>query len=252
MEIVKINPENEERVFVFGDLHGCLAEPALLVEHLVNNEGLCKEDYVVFLGDYIDRGLESRELIDFLIGLRHKFPRTIFLQGNHEAMLTDYLSGTGRFGPSFLFNGGVETLLSYQISPTISPKEIQSSIPAEHMEFLSWLELGAEMKDFFLVHAGLDPRKAVAEQSDAEMCWIRDEFIYFNHSFNKVVVFGHTPFRDVFFDLPYKIGIDTGLVFGNKLSCLELTKGCVYQIKRGAKKVKVRRQKMMGQIFEAS
>ena len=87
------------------------------------------------------------------------------------------------------------------------------------------------------VHAGLNPLRELKAQNDRDVFWIRDEFIANIHQFNHLIVFGHTPHQEVLVHLPYKVGIDTGLVFGNKLTCLEVLSGKTYQIARGKKEV---------------
>ncbi len=82
-----------ERVYVVGDVHGCPDEPAVLLRHLEEAEGLSNDDLVIFLGDYIDRGPDSKAVIDLMLDFKVKFPQTRFLKGNHEEMLEKYLSG---------------------------------------------------------------------------------------------------------------------------------------------------------------
>jgi serine/threonine protein phosphatase 1 len=99
------------------------------------------------------------------------------------------------------------------------------------------------VKPYLCVHAGIQPLKKLEEQTAAEMYWIRGEFIRNPHKLPFTILFGHTPQKEVLFDLPYKIGLDTGLVYGNKLSCLAIEEKALYQIKRGSKalqKVSVR------------
>jgi serine/threonine protein phosphatase 1 len=92
-------------------------------------------------------------------------------------------------------------------------------------------------KPFLCVHAGIHPNKPLDQQLEEEMLWIRDEFILNRHSLPFTVLFGHTPQEKVLFHLPYKVGLDTGLVYGNLLSCLELKEKTLFQIARGKKKV---------------
>ena len=92
--------------------------------------------------------------------------------------------------------------------------------------------------DAHQVHAGINPSKSLAKQTDSDLLWIRDEFIHNPHRLPYTVLFGHTPRNSVLFDLPYKIGLDTGLVYGNKLSCLEIVERVLFQIGRGQKDVK--------------
>jgi serine/threonine protein phosphatase 1 len=226
-----------KRIFVFGDIHGCADETAILTRFIEEKEGLAQDDLLIFLGDYIDRGPNSRAVIDLMIELKLKFPNTRFLKGNHEDMLLDFLGFGGRLGQAFLYNGGLETIQSYGISVFSPPDEMVKNFPEGHFKFITTLESIIQIENFICVHAGLNPLRAMNSQNDGDVCWIRDEFIGSPHNFNKIVVFGHTPHQDVFLHLPYKIGLDTGLVFGNKLTCLELRSGDVFQIAKNTEEV---------------
>lgn len=239
MACSKVKEVSGDRVFVVGDLHGCFEEPKILLDHLEKREKLTDEDLVVFLGDYIDRGPSPKNLIDHLIDFKSRFPKTTFLRGNHEDMLLDFLGLSGRLGESFLYNGGIDTIQSYGISVFSSPEEMVNHLPKDHFDFFTGLDSIVVVNDSFIcVHAGLNPLRELLMQNDGEIFWIRDEFIQNIHPFRKTVIFGHTPFQEILVDMPYKIGLDTGLVFGNKLSCLELTQGRLMQIEKGGIKVK--------------
>lgn len=201
-------------VFAVGDIHGCL-------DKLVSLMDLIKVDFsrdtLVFIGDYIDRGPDSKEVIDYLIDLgRRQDDRVVFLRGNHEFMLQRYLKGEE--SQMFLSNGGEATLKSYMRN---NPRDGSNPIPAEHIEFFENLRHSYSVGDYFFAHAGVKPRVPLEKQSDWDMMWIRDEFIYSDWDFGKKVVFGHTPFRQPLV-MENKIGIDTGAVYGNKLTCVEL------------------------------
>ena len=221
--------------YVVGDIHGCPDELACLLEALP----LEPADRLVFLGDYIDRGPDSKGVISYLIEWQRKGKQEIvFLKGNHEDMFLSYLGLAGRYGEMFLFNGGGATLASYGVSPrNATPKDILSVVPREHIAFLQELRMYSLLEDYLCVHAGIHPTKPLWQQVEEELLWIRDEFILNPHSLPYTVLFGHTPQREVLFHLPYKIGLDTGLVYGNRLSCLEVNEKVLYQIARGIKKV---------------
>ena len=226
----KVRTVEGERIFVFGDIHGCPDEPEILVKHLEQNEGLTEKDRLLFLGDYIDRGPASRSVRDLMISIKAKHPNSVLLKGNHEDMFLDFLGFGGRMGQAFLYNGGLETIQSYGISVFAPPEEMVKSFPESHFQFLCSLDSIVKINDFICVHAGLNPLREIDFQNDGDVFWIRDEFISSVHSFGSTVVFGHTPHKEIFAHLPYKLGIDTGLVFGNKLTCLELSKGQVFQV----------------------
>ena len=222
--------------YVIGDVHGCAVELSRLVEGLPLVQG----DDVVFLGDYIDRGPNSREVVSYLLTLQkdHDAVRFVFLKGNHEDMLLSFLGLDGQHGDMFLANGGKATLASYEIEPDkLTREHALSAIPPSHLSFFRSLNSYYLMDSFLCVHAGINPQKAWAEQTNEELLWIRNTFIYRPHILPQTVLFGHTPQPTVFYDLPYKVGLDTGLVYGNMLTCLEVDEKVLFQIGRGRKKV---------------
>jgi serine/threonine protein phosphatase 1 len=223
------------RCYVIGDIHGCSTELVHLVQQLPVETG----DRLVFLGDYIDRGPDSKGVVSFLLELRRNPAyEFVFLKGNHEDMLLSYLGLEGQHGDMFLYNGGLATLASYGIStPNLPCDETRSLLPPAHLNFYKSLLTYYIMDPFLCVHAGVHPLKPLADQTESELFWIRNQFIYSSHTLPYTVLFGHTPQEEVFYDLPYKIGLDTGLVYGNKLSCLETTEKVLYQIQRGKKAV---------------
>ena len=199
-------------IHVVGDIHGCLKPLQRLLEKIELQPG----DELVFIGDYIDRGPQSREVVDYLLGLPY---RCVFLLGNHEKMLLDYLSGNDE--GLFLPNGGMATLRSYG-------GEV-SGIPPAHLSFFSKLRPIYETPEYLFVHAGIRPMVPPDKQELEDLVWIRQEFFQFIGRFPKPVVFGHTPLRSVLL-LPDRIGIDTGCVYGGKLTCLKLPQREVIQV----------------------
>jgi Calcineurin-like phosphoesterase len=222
--------------FVIGDIHGCLSELSCLLDHLP----LKPADRIVFLGDYIDRGPDSKGVISYLLNLAKSIENeTVFLKGNHEDMLLAYLGFGGHYGEMFLANGGQATLASYDIlPPSISRDSALARIPTEHLHFCLSLQNYYRHDSFLCVHAGIQPLKPLEAQSEIDMLWIRNEFILTRHRLPCTVVFGHTPQKEVLFDLPCKIGIDTGVVYGRKLSCIELDNKVLHQIDRGSRRVR--------------
>jgi serine/threonine protein phosphatase 1 len=218
---------SDGRTFVIADIHGCVDEVDRLLDALAPGG----EDTVVFLGDYIDRGPASKAVIGRLLRLRGEGPRCVFLKGNHEDMFLAFLGEQGTHGEVFLSNGGEATLRSYGLDGR-DAAEVAARLPVDHLDFLRTLALRSEQGQFLCVHAGVDPHRPLAEQRAEDLLWIRDAFIAQPHPFGCTVLFGHTPRREVLLDQPYKIGLDTGLVYGNKLSCLELGEQRLYQIHR--------------------
>ncbi|MDE2483836.1 MAG: serine/threonine protein phosphatase [candidate division NC10 bacterium] len=190
-------------IYVIGDIHGCL-EP---LHRLIAQLRLSEADELVFLGDYVDRGPDSKGVIDYLLTLRGRYT---FLMGNHERMFLDFLQGKER--ALFLYNGGIATVESYGGL---------SRIPAAHLTFLERLRPYYETQDYLFVHAGIRPGIPLQEQDESDLLWIREEFYAYAGRFPKIVVFGHTPMREVLMDED-RIGIDTACVYGNKLTCLIL------------------------------
>jgi serine/threonine protein phosphatase 1 len=219
------------RLFAIGDIHGCVDELGTLLSAIAPARG----DTVVFVGDYVDRGPSPRDVIELLLEYRRGEAEYIFLKGNHEDMMLSFLGLPGHYGESFLFNGGTPTLESYSVAEGAPPLE---RIPAAHVDFLKNLATSYLHPPYLFVHAGISPLRQLEEQSVEDMLWIRQEFIFNPHPLGATVVFGHTPVRAVLVDLPYKLGIDTGLVYGGKLSCIEFNEGVLYQVARGSRQVK--------------
>ena len=138
------------------------------------------------------------------------------LTGDRFAELMDYLDGKDR--ELFLINGGLRTLESYQED---RPKQGGPLVPPAHMGFFQSLKSFIELYDYYILHAGFRPGLGLTEQSAEDMVWIRDDFIYSEYDFGKRVIFGHTPFHQPLV-MENKIGLDTGAVYGNRLTSLEL------------------------------
>jgi serine/threonine protein phosphatase 1 len=182
----------------------------------------------VFLGDYIDRGPSSRQVIDLLIA-RQRESAVVLLKGNHEDYAERFLSD-----PTVLSEwnnvGGLNTITSYDVSPTRrrdpqSQRKVAAalgqSMPDSHRRFLRSLALSFTCGDFFFVHAGVRPGIPLQQQSQHDLLWIRDDFLLHEEDFGKVIVHGHTPAQqpDV---RPNRINIDTGAYATGRLTCLVL------------------------------
>jgi serine/threonine protein phosphatase 1 len=225
-------PATTGRLFAIGDIHGCPDELDTLLGAIKPASG----DTVVFVGDYVDRGPSAHDVIDLLLEHeRNGGAEFVFLKGNHEDMMCAYLGMPGNYGESFLFNGGAITLDSYGVTDLNEPL---SRIPESHLAFMRRLATSYLRPPYLFVHAGIMPARELEEQSAEDMMWIRQEFIFSPHRLGATVVFGHTPMRAVMVDLPYKLGIDTGLVYGGKLTCAELNEGLLYQVVRHSAEVK--------------
>jgi len=203
-------------IYAVGDIHGCRH---FLEELLDKVQPDLTQDRLIFIGDYIDRGPESRGVVDYIINLRRQYPRgnIICLKGNHEAMFLDFLQGKDR--EMFLFNGGRGTLRDYWGYGWDEKEELM--LPPEHEIFYRELLPYYETPDYIFVHGGLNPLLPLEEQAEEDLLWIRGEFIASMEDFGRRVIFGHTPFKRPLV-MPNKIGIDTGAVYGNFLTCLKL------------------------------
>jgi len=211
----------EARTFIVGDVHGCLDMLKRLIDKIEWNPS---DDRLIFIGDYIDRGEDGRGVVDYILELKKDSPLIQCLIGNHEQMLLDYLSGNDH--NSFILNGGLSTLRGYK---EVTRGIEDPLIPTSHLDFFSSLLSMVELDEYYVVHAGFRPKIRIQDQDLFDMIWIRDEFIYSDYDFAKVVIFGHTPFYSPLI-LKNKIGIDTGAVYGNCLTCLELPEKKFYSV----------------------
>jgi serine/threonine protein phosphatase 1 len=210
------------KTFIVGDIHGCLETLKRLIDTIKWNPS---NDRLIFIGDYIDRGENAKGVIDFILQLQDNSSLVECLIGNHEKMFLDYLSNNDP--QSFVLNGGLSTLRSYKESRKRAQDPL---IPSTHLKFLSSLLSMIELEHYYIVHAGFRPYKRIEDQDLFDLIWIRDEFIYSDYDFGKVVIFGHTPFHSPMI-MKNKIGIDTGAVYGNCLTCLELPERRFHSVK---------------------
>lgn len=203
-------------IYAIGDIHGHLDLLQRLMEKLQPD---LARDRLVFMGDYIDRGLHPKGVVDYVLGLQRQAPpdHVVCLKGNHEAMFLDYLQG--RDIDLFLNNGGISTLRDYWGDDWQDQEDLV--LPPDHRRFLEELRLYYETEAYIFVHGGLKPGVPMEEQQEEDLLWIRGDFITSMADFGKKVIFGHTPFRQPLL-MPNKIGIDTGAAYGNKLTCLKL------------------------------
>ncbi|OAG28339.1 metallophosphoesterase family protein [Thermodesulfatator autotrophicus] len=200
-----------DNIYAIGDIHGCLYAFEELLAKIPIRLG---EDYLVLLGDYIDRGPDPRRVLEMVMELKESYgDKVIALMGNHEWMLLRYLEGDWR--EAYLANGGDITLAQF------TNDEGKFEIPPEYVDFLASLPLYWETERYIFVHAGLKPGRPLDKQRLEDLLFIREEFIYSDYDWGKRVVFAHTPFRQPFL-APNKIGIDTGCVYGGELTALVL------------------------------
>lgn len=217
------------RTIVIGDVHGCYNELRKLIK-LLEEEGEYNKDTdkLVFLGDYIDRGKDSRLVIKFIRNLQKENNNVIALMGNHEDMLLDFYNGTDNL---WTFNGHVDTMESYKGYD----KQLEDDI-----KWMANLPLYYEDEHFVYVHAGVDTYKSLKEQDRHTLLWIREPFIY-GKKYHKTVVFGHTPTLNLnsnskpVYTWGGNIDIDTGCVYDGALTALVIEDDNVegfYQIQK--------------------
>ncbi|ABS63517.1 metallophosphoesterase [Parvibaculum lavamentivorans DS-1] len=224
-------PENT-RLYAIGDIHGRADLLTQLLERIAEDARRQPFDrnILIFLGDYVDRGLQSRQVLDRLTdGLIPGF-EPVFLKGNHEQALLQFLSDAA-FGRTWKYYGGLETLHSYGIKElTLSddPRDFEQArehfsevLPESHRRFLTDLALSAEFGDYFFTHAGVRPGVALHRQIEEDLLWIREDFLESGSHFGKVVVHGHTPREEVVFRAN-RIGVDTGAYMTGVLTALVL------------------------------
>jgi len=203
-------------IFVIGDIHGQLG---MLENLMAKIPWRPHKDALFFLGDYVDRGPDSKGVVDYIVSLTENYSRISCVLGNHEAMLLDYLAGVNR--ELYLANGGGSTLRAYNKEKGYMKSLFLREIPKSHITFYNSLKPYFELEDYYLIHAGFRPGVPMARQSKTDMIWIREPFISSTYDFGKKIVFGHTPFPEPLV-MKNKIGIDTGAAYGRRLCCLEL------------------------------
>ena len=220
------------RVYAVGDIHGRLdlldelqckiaadAEAAAAVNRTV-----------VYLGDYVDRGAESRGVVARLALRPLDGFESVHLMGNHEDFLLQFLERP-EVGPDWVHNGGDLTLASYDVAPPgawagpdafdEAREALLAALPESHLAFLRGLATSHVVGDYLFVHAGIRPGVPLERQRAYDLMWIRREFLAHQGDFGKVVVHGHTPVKEVD-SRPNRIGIDTGAAYGGPLTAVVL------------------------------
>ena len=227
------------RAYAVGDCHGCLDALRGLREAIVADSTRAdaqgpraQRRVVVYLGDYIDRGPESRGVIDLLIDEPLAGFESVHLQGNHEAFMGGFLDGKD-VASAWIMNGGGETLRSYglDVAALNGPwpggdsaalrTALAAAVPEAHRAFLDGLALSHIEGDYFFAHAGIRPGVPLERQGEDDLMWIREPFLGSTADHGKVVVHGHSVTREPEM-LANRIGIDTGAFYGGKLTALVL------------------------------
>lgn len=221
------------RIFAIGDIHGRL--DLLNAMHGAIREDLEREPpehwRVVYLGDYGDRGPDTRGVIAHLVAQTKDEPRVTALRGNHDQAFVDFL-GTGDSTRLFEHYGGFQTAASYGVTADFTSPEgiaatrekLVAAMPADQLRFLARLPFSETLGDFFFCHAGIRPGVPLAEQSQHDLIWIRDDFLDDPRLHPKIIVHGHTPVPapEV---MPNRVGIDTGAYYSGVLTALVIEGG---------------------------
>jgi serine/threonine protein phosphatase 1 len=222
--------QRDLRIYAIGDIHG---RADLLDELLAEIDSHrarhpCGASALVFVGDYVDRGPASREVLDRLVTCV-QIHQTVLLKGNHEAYLCEFLRNPAILGDWRQY-GGLQTLISYGLKPSLNPsaeeqrelaRELANVLPWSHKALLEVLPTSFYSGDFFFAHAGVRPGVPLVDQQEQDLLWIREDFLLCEDDFGKVVVHGHTPVPEVEIH-PNRINIDTGAYATGRLSCVTI------------------------------
>ncbi|WP_117192139.1 metallophosphoesterase family protein [Rhizobium terrae] len=226
------------RIYAVGDIHGYAGLLAAMRNAIVEDMRRYPADraLVIFLGDFIDRGPDSFEVVEALAQAQDDGVdgvETLCLRGNHDDWLATFLADASVLS-RWAIKGGLETLVSYglkegdilagvaDIDRAIAlQKDFAAAIPDRHREFMLSLPLWHGDGDYFFAHAGVDPDRPLDDQRIEDLTWIRDKFLLSRKNFGKVVVHGHTP-RPAVESLPNRINVDTGVYLRQVLSCVIL------------------------------
>lgn len=197
--------------YAIGDIHGCLTKLTELARRC-NDDAAGRPMQFIFLGDYVDRGPDSRGAIQFLMELqRAHADHDIFLKGNHEDLMVA-AADSEFFEERWLNSGGLETLKSYELTSA-------AEIPEDHANWLRQLPLFFDDGQRFFVHAGVNPDRPLDRQDEDDLLWIRKPFLTSEKDFGRLVVHGHTPLTSGRPDLrANRLNVDTGAVFGGPLT----------------------------------
>ncbi|WP_299547764.1 metallophosphoesterase family protein [uncultured Tateyamaria sp.] len=215
--------------YAIGDIHGQKAELDRVLSLIEADGG--KNAQIVFLGDYTDRGPDSRAVLDTLIQGRDAGRNWTFLKGNHDRMFEWFMANPIRHDPYMMVElywlhdrlGGDTTLASYGVDASGQRREkdvqadAKAAVPQSHLDFLRSLQLTHIVGDLMFVHAGIRPGVALTDQTEEDLLWIRQEFHNSDADHPKLIVHGHTPV-DTATHYGNRINLDTGAGYGRPLT----------------------------------
>ena len=226
---VKPNLPEGLRIYCIGDIHGRVDLLQQIHKSIQKDvAGFQGTRKLIYLGDYIDRGENSRDVIDLLT--KQPLPEfdSVYLRGNHEQSMLDFLD-QAKVGRNWFTYGGLATLVSYKVKLSKLPtqksdfEEIQTNfralVPQSHIDFLERTEVSCAFGSFYFVHAGIRPGVPLKKQRSEDQLWIREEFIRCKKPYEKIIIHGHTISDEPDFN-DNRIGIDTGAYISGKLTCL--------------------------------
>jgi serine/threonine protein phosphatase 1 len=213
-----------QRIYAIGDIHGCDVQLGNL--HEIIAEDLTRRPIdaplVVHIGDYVDRGIDTAAVLRRLLaGSPIEGVPVVNLVGNHDETMLHALSGDRPAATDWLFTGGRPALESYGIDPDSPRESWPENVPAAHIDFLRDLTLTHHVGGYFFVHGGVRPGVPLERQAREDLLRMRQPFLYSEMDFGAVVVHGHSPVREPVVRRN-RIAIDTGAVFGGKMTCLVL------------------------------
>jgi serine/threonine protein phosphatase 1 len=237
-----------DRIYAIGDVHGCLDLLKRLEAKIVADAaGAPGDKLIVMLGDLIDRGPASAQVIDHVLSRPPAGFGRISLLGNHESMMLAFIRDPRR-GAIWLENGGRETLLSYGlpsdtllrgVALRVLENVIASHVPQEHIEFLERLPVLLDTPDAIFVHAGLRPGVKLEAQSDDDLIWFRDNYESDYAEFGRPVVHGHMPRAEALL-APFRIAIDTGAYANGRLTAVRVMPGAAPVLLSAANEIPLR------------
>ncbi len=231
--------QDNTRIYAVGDIHGrvdLLREiQALILDDAktasAHGAALGGRKILVYLGDYIDRGPSSMEVLDHLISTDKTNEElgfeSVYLKGNHEDYFLRFMA-SGELGKAWMNNGGAALLNNFglELSANSSPEEfvetaslLRRMLSPDHRCFLMGLQTYFEYHEYYFVHAGIRPGVSLQNQRIQDMLWIRDDFMNSNIDFGKIIVHGHT-IGDAPEIMANRISIDTGAYLSNRLTCV--------------------------------
>ena len=222
------------RIYAIGDIHGRDDLLARLHSRITEDMQASQATHrvIVYLGDYIDRGPDSRKVVERALAFRPERTERVFLKGNHEAAMAAFLAGDLSSVREWMTYGGVATLASYGV--TVTPQDLGdrkalealrqrllAAVPEQHRHFYTALLPSFGIGDYLFVHAGVNPTRPLEQQSEDDLLWIRTPFLDCPRYLGKMVVHGHTIAHTPEERL-HRIGIDTGAYATGRLTALVL------------------------------